>query len=48
MQNQDNKPLAPIYTWVGFVVFWGLLVFGAVEFIRWVIWANIFIDAGLK
>lgn len=42
-----EKPLAGVYKWVGFVVFWGALVWGFIELARWVVWANAFVDAAL-
>lgn len=48
LDHYTYKPLNRVYKWIGFVVFWGAVVFGIVQIIKYVIWANAFIDASLK
>lgn len=39
-----DKPLARVYKWLGFVTFWGALILGLVEIVRWVVWANEYVS----
>ncbi len=45
---EENKPLAGVYKWVGFVTFWTVLILGLVELVRLHNLALAFIEAGLK
>lgn len=40
-----EKPLAEVYKWVGFVAFWGALLWGLAEALMWVVKAHYFISA---
>ncbi len=43
----DFKPLAGVYKWLGFITFWGALVWGLYEVVSWFVWAHYFIAANL-
>lgn len=48
LDHYTLKPLNRVYLWVGFLAVWGSMLWGGWQLIKYVIWANAFIDASLK